>query len=101
MQNARRYIKRLSPFNSLLLLAVPFAMAEPLKVAAIYIFGRGHWMFGAVVMLIAYGLSVFLVERLFKIVKPKVLTMSWFAVIWTGFVEIRDNFFGWFRNVIT
>ncbi len=55
-------------------------------------------MFGAVVMLIAYGLSVFLVERLFKIMKPKVLTMSWFAVIWTGFVEIRDNSFGWFRN---
>ena len=42
----------------------------------------GHLLAGLIVMLCAYLVSALLVERLFKIVKPKLLTLSWFVIIW-------------------
>ena len=95
----RRNIQRLNPYASLSLLAVPFMLAEPLKLAAVFIFGSGHLLAGLMVMLGAYLVSVLLVERLFKIVKPKLLTLSWFLVIWKHFVEARRKAFRWLKSV--
>ena len=85
----RRNIQKLSPYASLCVLVVPLMLAEPLKMAAVFIFGSGHWLAGLIVMLCAYAVSVFLVERLFKIVKPKLLTLSWFVIIWKNVVDAR------------
>ncbi|MFZ0068321.1 MAG: hypothetical protein WAK90_19320, partial [Pseudolabrys sp.] len=74
MKRCRRFIQRRNPFIALALLAVPFAIVEPLKLIALFVFGKGHWITGAVVMLFAYAGSLLVVERLFKIVKPKLLT---------------------------
>ena len=82
-----------NPYTSLFLLAVPLMLAEPLKLAAIFIFGSGHLLAGLIVMLSAYLVSALLVERLFKIVKPKLLTLSWFMVIWKQFAETRRKAF--------
>ena len=34
-----------------------------------------------------YAFSLLVVERLFKIVKPKLLTISWFAKLWNGLLR--------------
>lgn len=94
----RRNIKRLNPYASLFLLAVPFMLAEPLKLVAVFIFGSGHLLAGLMVMLSAYLVSALLVERLFNIVKPKLLTLSWFVVIWKQFVETRRKAFRWLKS---
>jgi hypothetical protein len=94
----RRKIQRLNPYASLFLLAVPFMLAEPLKLAAVFIFGSGHLLAGLIVMLSAYLVSVLLVERLFKIVKPKLLTLSWFVVIWKRFIVTRRKAFLWLHS---
>ena len=94
----RRNIQRLSPYASLFLLAVPLMLAEPLKLAAVFIFGSGHLLAGLMVMLSAYLVSALLVERLFKIVKPKLLALSWFVVIWKRFVETRRKVFRWLKS---
>jgi hypothetical protein len=101
MGKARNYIRNFSPYGCLLLLGAPLAIVEPLKLAAIFIFGTGHWITGSVVMLLAYSVSLLVVERLFKIVKPKLLTLRWFAVIWTWFVATRDKAFRWFQTKLT
>jgi len=36
-----------------------------------------------------------LVERLFKLVKPKLLTLPWFARLWNWFVALRGRLAGW------
>jgi hypothetical protein len=76
------YTRRLTPYMALCLFAAPLAVVEPLKLAAVFICGSGHGVAGLIVMLGAYALSVFLVERLFKIVKPKLLKLPWFAAGW-------------------
>jgi hypothetical protein len=83
------------------LLAVPLALVEPLKLATIFICGSGHWITGLVAMLCAYAFSILVVERLFKIVKPKLLTLPWFAAIWTWYVSARGQVFGWLRTTWT
>jgi hypothetical protein len=94
----RRNIQRLTPYASLVLLAVPFMFAEPLKLAAAFIFGSGHLLAGLILMLCAYVVSALIVERLFKIVKPKLLTLTWFVIIWKKFVDARRTALRWLKS---
>jgi len=94
----RRSIERLGPYPSLLIVAVPLAIAEPLKVAAIFVLGGGHWMVGVIVIICAYAISLFITERLFVIVKPNLLKLPWFAAAWSWFVAVRDKALRWLRT---
>ena len=78
----RSHIERLPAYPSLLLLGVPLLMVECTKFAALVIAGKGHWLSGAAFLICAYGASAFGTERLFLIVKPKLLTLPWFATLW-------------------
>jgi hypothetical protein len=89
LSNIRHRIEKLGPYQSLVLLAVPTSIVEPLKLAAVAIAGEGHWITGTVVITAAYSTSVFAIERLFAIVKPKLLTLNWFARLWTWLVGLR------------
>jgi|ERR1700712_393759 len=88
----RRRIQQLSPFPSLLLLLVPIATVEPLKIAALVIAGKGHWFSGAVTIVAAYAASLLVTERLFRLIKPKLLLLPWFAAIWTKAIFFWDRF---------
>lgn len=83
------YIEKLGPYQSLVALAIPVSVVEPLKLAAVAIAGEGHWIAGTIVIACAYAASLFFVERLFRIVKPKLLMLPWFAWLWKRFVALR------------
>ena len=87
----RRTIEGLGPYQSLVLLAIPVSLIEPLKLAAVAIAGEGHWITGTLTIIFAYAASLLLVERLFRIVKPKLLTLPWFARLWNGFMALRNR----------
>ncbi len=93
----RRSIQRLGPYPSLFVLALPTATVEPLKLAAVAVAGKGHWITGTAMIAVCYALSLLVVERLFVIVKPKLLTISWFAKLWKAFVSVRTRVVGVFR----
>jgi hypothetical protein len=83
------------------LLIVPVCLVEPMKLAAVAIVGEGHWVTGMGMIAGAYAASLLLVERLFLIVKPKLLTLPWFASIWARFVALRataTRWIGWERG---
>jgi len=82
----RHFIRGLSPYAALSLLAIPTIAVELLKVAAVFFLGEGHWTTGLVVMLCAYAVSLFITERLFEIIKPKLMTIPWFRQIWSFLV---------------
>ena len=97
--NLRRMIEGLGPYPSLLLLGLPTAVVEPLKLTAVALAGEGHWITGTAMIAACYAFSLLVVERLFVIVKPKLLTIPWFATLWEAFVSVRtrlsDIFGGW------
>jgi hypothetical protein len=86
------------PYPSLVLAAVPLAVVEPLKLATIFIIGKGHWITGAIAMLCAYAVSLFVTHRLFAIVKPKLLTLPWFAAMWKRLVAVWNAVRKWGRG---
>ena len=96
----KRFIQTLGPYQSLALLAVPTATVEPLKIVAVAIAGAGHWITGAAMIVACYTLSLVVVERLFIIVKPKLLTIPWFAKIWLWFVRVRTTVLLWCKSLI-
>ena len=87
----RRYLQQIGPNLSLILLTVPFAFAEPVKIVALYVIGKGSWLTGAAMLIAAYAISIYIVERLFRILKPKMMTLRWFAVPWIWFARTRDR----------
>ena len=97
----RRHIRRLGPYQSLALLAIATSLVEPLKIFAVAIAGAGHWIAGTITIVCAYTVSLLLVERLFEIVKPQLLTLPWFARLWNWFVARRNNVLGWLRRTLT
>lgn len=90
LASARRHIQSLSPYLSLLLLSVPVILVEPLKIVSLLVASKGHWLTGTGIIIGAYALSLFFVERLFRAVKPKLLMLGWFAKLWTLFTTFRN-----------
>ena len=94
----RRIIEGLRPYPSLLLLGLPTATVEPLKLAAVALAGKGHWISGTVMIAACYVFSLLVVERLFAIVKPKLPTIPWFASGWGVFDclgRVHSGSLGW------
>ena len=87
--SVKRSIERLGPYPSLFLLALPTAIVEPLKLVAVTVAGEGHWITGTAMVVGCYAVSILVVERLFVVVKPKLLMIPWFAKIWKAFVSVR------------
>ena len=91
LASARRRIQQLGPYQSLALMLLPILLVEPLKIVALLVAGGGHWLTGTGIMIAAYAVSLVFVERLFKVVKSKLMTMNWFANMWTWFTAMRDT----------
>jgi hypothetical protein len=87
----RRRIQGFGPYQSLALIAVPLLVVEPLKLLALVVAGEGHWLSGSLVVLGAYVASLFFVERLFRIVKPKLMCLPWFSGFWSRAVTMRSR----------
>jgi hypothetical protein len=84
----RRRIQQLGPYQSLALLAVPTGLVEPLKVVALFVAGKGHWLSSTAMIIGAYAVSLLIVERLFRVVKPKLMMLGWFARLWIWLVAL-------------
>jgi hypothetical protein len=94
----KRRIERLGPYQSLWLLAVPASLVEPLKLIAVAVVGDGHWITGTAMIVAAYATSLLLVERLFVVVKPKLLKLRWFARLWCRLIILRYRLTAPFRQ---
>ena len=91
----RGSLERLGPYSSLAILVIPVIVIEPLKVASFAIIGSGRFVLGTAALAISQGLSLIVIERLFGIVKPKLLTLRWFALVWSLYTDLRDRLLSW------
>lgn len=98
---ARRRIQKLGPYQSLILVLLPTLLVEPLKLVAVYVAGEGHWLSGTGIMIAAYAVSLLVVERLFTLAKPKLMTIGWFATFWIWYTNVRRKTWTWFRCAMT
>lgn len=76
-----RRISGLPRWAILVLFAVPFIVAEPLKLVAVLLLAKGKLLSGGLVFAIAQLLTFLLVERIYHAGRDKLLTFGWLA--WT------------------
>lgn len=78
MHRFEAWIATLPRFLILVFFAVPFIVAEPLKVFAVYLIAIGMVVSGIVLMALAYLVSFLIVERIYHAGRDKLLTYAWF-----------------------
>ena len=81
----------------LVALAIPFVIAEPLKLFGLLLFARGQFWAGLVVTAFAHLMSFVFVERIYHAGRDKLLSYRWFAWIMGQIVRVRDNVLSWVR----
>jgi hypothetical protein len=77
-------------FVILVLFGVPFAIAEPLKVFAVYLMARGLVVTGVALLIFAYLMTFLIVERIYEAGREKLLTYWWFAWAMAQIVKVRN-----------
>lgn len=83
-------IAPLPRFTILVLFAVPFAIAEPAKVFALYLIARGLVVTGVVLLVVSYLLTFLVVERIYHAGRDKLLTYGWFAWAMRHIIRVRS-----------
>lgn len=91
-------IAGLPAYAVLALLILPFAIAEPAKIFAIYLISSGHIITGLALLTAAYLVSVLVVDRIFHAGKAKLLSIPWFARLWTWISTYKDKFLTWIKS---
>jgi hypothetical protein len=74
-----RHIARLSPRPALFVCFVPAVVLFPVKLAALWLVGRGDAVLGIVVIVVTKVAGTAVMARLFTLTRPALLRMPWFA----------------------
>lgn len=72
-------LRALPPWGALLAFLVPVLLLLPVKVLALFLFGRGHAISGAAVLLLAKLAGTAVVARIFQLVEGSLMRLAWFA----------------------
>ena len=88
-------LRTLRPYPALVVLGVPAGLIEVLKLGAVYWVAQGHVVSGTAALLALHAASLLATERLFTVVKPQLLTIPWFAALWTRVEAVRDVVLRW------
>lgn len=91
-------IARLPRLGILLLLAIPFAIAEPAKLGGLILIARGQLALGLTVLGLAHLFSFIVVERIYHAGRDKLLTYGWLNWSMTLLAQLRDRALTWIRG---
>jgi len=78
-------IESLGPYPTLLVFLIPLILLEPVKPVSAYLIASGHFVSGILALVLAEVLKILIVERVFHIGRPKLMTIPAFARTY-GFV---------------
>ena len=74
-----RRIGLLSPYAALTVFLLPTLLLLPIKLAALWLIGRGQALLGMVVIVVAKVIGTALLAHLFHLTQPALMRMAWFA----------------------
>jgi hypothetical protein len=98
VEAAEAQVARLPRFVILVLLLVPLAIAEPLKIYGLLQIGEEHVIRGLLILAAAYLASFLLIERIYEAGKPKLMTIGWFAWLINFIAWIRSSILNWLKG---
>ena len=76
-----RWIESLGPYSTLAVFLIPLILLEPVKPVTAYLIASEHFVSGVSALVLGEVLKILIVERIFHIGRPKLMTIKPFA--WT------------------
>ena len=92
IQRLENRIARLPRLAILLCLAVPFAIAEPMKIVGLVLIAHGAVKVGLVLTVLAHLATFLIIERIYHAGREKLLTYGWLAWI-MRYVRFARSFY--------
>lgn len=83
-------ISQLPPYAALALFLIPGLIVFPFKLAGLWLIARGSLFLGAATFFAAKIVSMGLAAFLFELTRPKLLSLAWFARLYTMILRGRD-----------
>jgi len=90
LRQIERGVTRLPPVPALAVLLLPSLLLLPTKLVALWLIAGGHPLLGATALVLAKLVGTALVARLFKLTRPALLRMAWFAHLYHRWVPWKD-----------
>jgi hypothetical protein len=90
-------LRRLPPHAALAALVLPSLLLLPVKLAALWLIGKGQAMLGLGLIIAAKIGSTALVARLFALLQPALLRLAWFAVLYARWTAWKAALLEWVR----
>jgi hypothetical protein len=81
-----RAIEGLGPYTTLTLFLIPLFLLEPAKLVGVFLMASGHRVEGIAVLVGSVFLKILVVERIFQIGRPKLMTIPAFS--WTYYYVV-------------
>lgn len=75
------WIKSLNPYATLAIFLIPLLLLEPVKPLSAYLLATGRFKIGILLLVFGELLKITMVERIFHVAKPQLMTIKAFA--WT------------------
>lgn len=91
---AKDFIRAAPPWLALALYGIPMLVLLPFKFAGIWLFARGHYVFGACIFMLAKISSTAVAAFLFSLTRPSLMRMDWFARLYERFLRLREYVYG-------
>jgi len=79
LRQIEEFAATLPPWGAALLMALPLLLAEPLKIEAIHLFYRHHWMLGSTLLICTKIGGTAFIARLYTVCRPALMQLRWFA----------------------
>ncbi|MCS4088921.1 hypothetical protein [Rhizobium sp. BK176] len=91
MEAFEALVSRLPRLAILVLFAVPFVIAEPLKIFALFLMASGNVVVGLPLLIFSYLVTFLLVERIYHAGRDKLLSYGWFAWGMGYVIQVRER----------
>lgn len=73
------WIESLGPYSTLAVFLIPLILLEPAKPLSAYLIASEHFLAGSLVLVLGEVLKLLIVERVYQIGRPKLMTIKAFA----------------------
>lgn len=81
-------LARATPPQAIIALLIPMLIVTPINLSALFLLTHGAIIQGIILEVVAKLLGTLLVARVFKLVRPALLTFAWFAKIYNSIVNL-------------
>ena len=90
-------VARLPPYGAAAMFLLPGILLLPVKIGALWLIGHGYALTGLQLIIAAKLLGTALVARIFTLTRPALMSLEWFARLYTWVMVWRARIYGFVK----